>query len=173
MLAASAGFVGCDNYDSDFIPEYASVVRIDHDGAQTVQVTATGLTRYDMVLKRSGHNISQPTEVEVDVMTDDEWAKYAANYDMKSYDRIPVDCYSFGADASESGARIVKFAANSDSDTLVVNLNGVKLASFEAQLKASSTDIPTMCLPLRLVKVSSGSIYSEQQNLVLVVKLAE
>lgn len=162
---------GCDDYDDRYVQEYASVVRIDNFGEQKVTVWSTDPQEtYEIKVLRSGHNISQATNVTVRPMTNDEWTSYANTYGLQRYYRLPDNCFSMG-DANNQG--------------VTLNFDGAQIAS-EAALTLMSDNIGTytatlpppahegeewanvICLPITLESAES-SVYKAQNVSLLLI----
>ncbi len=175
MLAIMAGMVvltGCDEYDYMYDADCASVVRFEEYGEQKAKVPSVGVAKHEVKLLRSGHDISQPMQAYVRVMTDAEWVKYVENYNLDGYNRVPDNCFTLGDTATDSLA--VEFSENQKAQVFTVNFNGAKVAAYENELmdkQPADADNPVMCLPVRVTFAEGGSINNERKDFIIKVTM--
>ena len=112
LVVSAAMIASCDDYQDRYTPEYASVARLEIYGEQNMTAwTINDSETYTVKILRSGHDISIPVVVTARVMTDAEWAEYAATYGLKRFHKIPDNCFTFVGSTERSSAA-VDFAAD-------------------------------------------------------------
>lgn len=174
IMTSAAVLTGCDEYDHIYDEDCASVVRFDKFGEQIVKISPKKVVSHEVKLLRSGHDISRPMKAHVSVMTGEEWQKYAESYGMQSYNPIPAGCFTLG-DAGDGESTAVDFKGNEKASVFTVNLDGGKIAAYEAQLLADNEiyadEDPVMCLPVRVVLADDGAVNNERKDMVINVML--
>lgn len=175
MLACAAIAVtitGCDDYDDRYVSEYASVVRIDNYGEQTLTMWSTDTEApYEVKVLRSGHDTSAPTEATLKVMSAEEWETYANTYGLQRYKALTKDCYKFDA-APTADAVVLPFDGSQSMATTAMTLFPDKVNKFVDALPPVAVGgvEPVICVPMKLVSDGS-SVLPAQQVLILVADL--
>lgn len=166
--AVAAALTACDNYDDRYTPEYASVVRLEQYGEHDIVAwTINDTEKYTINVLRSGHNINQVSTAILRVMTDDEWASYAATYGLGRYYKIPGDCFSFPG--GESDCSKIVFEPKQIAGEAEVNLLSGKLSALSKTLpEAAPGEDNVFCLPI-LLETDNGSVLPAQNTLLLKV----
>lgn len=164
-------FAACDNYDDRYTPEYASVVRLDQYGEQEITAwTINDAETYSINILRSGHNIDQTTNAILRVMSDEEWADYAATYGLGYYYKLPANCFKL-SEASYDKA-VVPFEPKQIASEIEIEIISANLKDFSATLPDGGDLGTVICLPM-LLETDNGSVLPAQNTLLLKVQSQE
>lgn len=161
----------CDNYDDRYTPEYASVVRLDQYGEHEVTAWTINTSElYKINILRSGHNIGQSTNAILRVMTDEEWADYAATYGLGYYYKLPANCYRLSDDAFDKA--VIPFEPKQIASETEIEIVSANLKAFSETLPEPGDLENVICLPI-LLETDNGSVLPAQNTLLLRVQSRE
>ncbi|MDE7443340.1 MAG: hypothetical protein K2M65_04185, partial [Muribaculaceae bacterium] len=164
IVAGVSALTSCDDYSDRYIDEYASVVRFDTYGEQTLKVWSTDSeTPYSFMVLRSGHNTNIEATAHVHAMTAEEWASYSDLYGKGHYNMLPNDCFEFIDNPT------LKFDATTNYGTINLKLFNAKIGQYVSTLEPSELGEIIVCLPITL-ETSVGSAMSDQKNLLIIPK---
>ncbi len=95
----AVGFSSCDTYDI-YPEQYGKVMSIKNSGDRDITVYTTDPTSSDtIIVMKGGHNPEGVSKVSLRAMNDADWAAYVEETRNEGLLRIPMDCYSFDAEA--------------------------------------------------------------------------
>lgn len=164
LLGMAVAFSACDNYDERYPETYANVIKLNMTGETDVNVYSTEPTQeLPFLINKGGWAPERDANVQLSVMSQDEFDEYAASMGFGYLVRIPDNCYYFGSEGSSS------MPVNISGGTTYVTANlTVKPNEIEAYLE-QQVGQPTSikhCIPVKLsssneaVRVNEDYMYA-------------